>query len=353
MPAKQETVWPMTTVGWIVLGSVVALVAVLALFLRASGLGVVSNKLTVRTYFANAEGLQTGAEVDLDGVTIGTVKSISITTDPEREKTPVQVVMKLDDAYQSSLHEDSTASLTTVGVLGDTAIDIDSNVATGPPLQDGDELHTLDEPNINDAMKAGEVAADSMGRIETKLNKIVDGLEAGKGSVGQFINDKGFADRLQATTNGVQELRTKLNGKDSTAGRLVNDSSLQNKLASVAKDFSGLHTLAASRAGGELETNLAETSKQSNALLAGISSGQGSVGMLIKDPAMSRNIAQMTRQTSALIQGINQQKGTLGKLAGSDELTRNLTALSDQSSALATMIRSNPKKYLTIEFRIF
>src|SRR5664280_2668097 len=148
MPSQQEVRWSQLKIGVIVLVSAVILTTLLFLMTSASGLGLFSHKLAITTYFENSAGLKVGAAVNLQGVTIGTVKSITVTTAPERRLTPVQVVMKLDGKYQSSLHKDSTAALTTVGVLGDTVVDINSQVANGPPLQDGDELKTLETPSL-------------------------------------------------------------------------------------------------------------------------------------------------------------------------------------------------------------
>jgi len=142
MPSQQEVRWSQLKIGVIVLVSVVILTTLLFLMTSTSGMGFFSRKLTVTTYFENSAGLKVGAAVNLEGVTIGTVKTITVVTAAERKLTPVQVVMKLDSKYQSSLHSDSMAALTTVGVLGDTVVNINSQTATGPELRDGDELKT-------------------------------------------------------------------------------------------------------------------------------------------------------------------------------------------------------------------
>ena len=144
MPSQQEVRWSQLKIGVIVLAASVILVTLLFLMTSAAGLGVLSRKLTISTYFENSAGLKEGAAVNLQGVTIGTVKSVTVTTAPERKLTPVKVVMKLNEKFASSLKKDSKASLTTIGVLGDTVVDINSQFATGPPLQDGDELKTLE-----------------------------------------------------------------------------------------------------------------------------------------------------------------------------------------------------------------
>src|SRR5437899_2861748 len=136
MPSQQEVRWSQLKVGVIVLISVVVLTSLLFLMTSSSGMSLFSHKLTITTYFENAAGLKPGAAVNLQGVTIGNVKSVTFTNAPDKKLTPVMVIMKIDPKYQAGLHSDSKAALTTVGVLGDTIVDINSQAATGGPLRD-------------------------------------------------------------------------------------------------------------------------------------------------------------------------------------------------------------------------
>ena len=54
--------------------------------------------------------------------------------------------MKVSNRYTSDVHEDSKTSLDTIGVLGDTVVDIDSKHAIGPRVKDNDELGHDREP---------------------------------------------------------------------------------------------------------------------------------------------------------------------------------------------------------------
>ena len=117
---------------------------------------IFSHKIILTTYFENSAGLKIGAPVNLEGVTIGEVKAVQVTTDPARKLTPVKVIMKIDPKYHASLRTDSKASLSTVGVLGDTVVDINSQVAVGPELKSGAELQTLQSPNLTDVIKASQ-----------------------------------------------------------------------------------------------------------------------------------------------------------------------------------------------------
>src|SRR5260370_25127412 len=155
----------------------------------AAGLGVLSRKLTISTYFESSAGLKEGAAVNLQGVTVGTVKSVTVTTAPDRKLTPVKVVMKLNEKFATSLKKDSKASLTTVGVLGDTVVDINSQFATGPLLQDGDELKTLETPSLFDVVKESQGAIENVNILISKMNALVDNLQSGKDSFGQLLTN--------------------------------------------------------------------------------------------------------------------------------------------------------------------
>ena len=223
MPSQQEVRWSQLKVGVIVLVSVVILTTLLFLMTSSSGMGMFTKKLTVTTYFENSAGLKEGAAVNLEGVTIGTVKTITVVTSPERKLTPVQVVMKLDSKYQSSLHTDSTAALTTVGVLGDTVVDINSQVATGPPLRDGDELKTLETPSLQDVVKASQGTIESLNVILAKLNTVVDNLESGKGSFGQLLTNPELYNKFISTADQINTLVTRANSTDNSIGKMLND----------------------------------------------------------------------------------------------------------------------------------
>src|SRR5271155_4560448 len=221
MPSQQEVRWSQLKVGVIVLISTIILVTLLFLMTSSAGLGILSHKLTVTTYFENSAGLKTGAAVNLEGVTIGTVKAVTIDNSPERKLTPVKVAMKLDDKYGAMLKKDSRASLSTVGVLGDTVVDINSQFAVGPRLQDGDVLKTLETPSLTDVVKASQGTIESLNVILAKMNKIVDNLETGKGSVGKLINDPGLYNRANETVEELHTLEVNLNQGRGSIGKLM------------------------------------------------------------------------------------------------------------------------------------
>lgn len=361
MPNQQEVRWSQLKVGLIVLMASVILVTLLFLMTSSAGLGIFSHKLTITTYFENSAGLKPGAAVNLQGVTVGTVKTVTVIASPERKLTPVKVIMKLNEKYSDELRKDSKASLTTIGVLGDTVVDINSQFAVGPPLQDGDELKTLETPSLTDVVKAGQGTIESLNVILAKMNTIVDNMQSGKGSIGQLISNPDLYNKLNATVDELHKLTVNLNNGKGSIGKLVSDDTFYNhlnetvaKLDNIATDLDkGNGTAGKLLKDPSLFDNLNSTLKHANSLMAEADAGRGGVGLLLKDPQFRDQLSNTITQVDRLVTGINQGKGTLGKLATEDTLHTNMNNLLTNSNDLVTAIRQNPKKYLTIHLKIF
>ena len=361
MPSQQEVRWSQLKVGVIVLIAAVVLVTLLFLMTSASGLGILSKKLTVTTYFENSAGLKNGAAVNLQGVTVGSVKEVEVVTDPSRKLTPVKVVMKLDSKFAQDLHKDSKAALTTVGVLGDTVVDINSQTAVGPQLADGDELKTLETPSLTDVVKASQGTIEQLNVILAKMNTIVDNLQEGKGSIGQLINSPDLYNKANATVDELHTLEVNLNAGKGSVGKLMTDDTMYNRLNSAAGKLDQIATSLQAGKGTagkllydeSLYNNLNATLTKTNALLDQVQQGKGAAGMLINDPQFAAQLRDTLAQTDALVAGVAAGKGTLGKLATDDQAYTNLNKLLTQSTLLVDTIRADPKKYLTIHLKIF
>jgi phospholipid/cholesterol/gamma-HCH transport system substrate-binding protein len=361
MPSQQEVKWSQLKVGVIVLIAVFLLSSLLFLMTSASGMGVFSHKIVVTTYINNAGGLKVGAPVDLEGVTIGEVTKVLVSTDPSRKLTPVKIVMKLDPRYHENLHKDSRASLSTVGVLGDTVVDINSQVATGPELQTGDELKTLETSNLQDVIKASQGTVESLNVTLAKLDRIVAGIQNGEGSVGKLIKDPVLYNEATSTVHELHLLTVDLNSGKGSVGKLLHDDQLYDRLNDTSAKLNAIANALDAGKGtagkllkdDSLYNNLNSTLAHANSLLAGADEGKGALGMLTKDPAFAAKLSDTVTKLDALLTNVNDGKGTLGKLATDDAAYANLNKLLSASTDLVTTIRQDPKKYLTIHMKIF
>jgi phospholipid/cholesterol/gamma-HCH transport system substrate-binding protein len=91
------------------------------------------HRLELTVYFADAQGLHRGAPVRVAGVNVGSITGVHVR--PDLRETPVEVKMLLLTDYDLRIPNDSTVSLDTAGVLGETYADIHIGAASGPPLQ--------------------------------------------------------------------------------------------------------------------------------------------------------------------------------------------------------------------------
>ena len=361
MPSQQEVKWSQLKVGLIVLVSIALLTTLLFLMTSASGMSVFSHKIILHTYFQNSDGLKVGAPVNLEGVTIGEVKSVTVSNDAAHKLTPVKVVMKIDPRYHTSLRTDSKASLSTVGVLGDTVLDINSETAVGPEIKSGSELTTLETPNLTDVVKASQGTIESLNVILAKMNNIVDSIQNGKGSVGKLINDPELYNKATATVNQLQVLTGNLNNGRGSMGKLLRDDQLYDRLNDTAGKLDKIATALNDGKGtagkllkdDSLYNNLNSTLKHANSLLAEADAGKGALGLLTKDPAFARKLNNTVSQLDLLLTNVNTGKGTLGKLATDDAAYKNLNVLLTSSTDLVTAVRKDPKKYLVIHMKIF
>jgi phospholipid/cholesterol/gamma-HCH transport system substrate-binding protein len=361
MPSQQEVKWSQLKVGLIVLASLAVLSVLLFLMTSASGMSVFSRKIVVTSYFDNSMGLKPGAPVELEGVTIGEVKTVTVSTDPARKLTPVQVIMKIDPSYHKSLHTDSRVSLGTVGVLGDTVLDINSETAVGPELRTGDELKTATAPSLQDVVKASQGTVESLNLILAKIDHIVDDLQNGKGTVGKLITDPSLYNQANSTVTQLNELATGLNSGQGTAGKLLKDPEMYNhlndtvtKLDNIVSDLNaGKGSAGKLLKDDALYNNLNASAAHANSLLAEADAGKGGLGLIAKDPAFAKKLNDTITQLDALLANANAGKGTLGQFVTNDAVYKNLDKALVSTNELVTAVRQDPKKYLVIHMKIF
>lgn len=358
MPGQQEVRWSQLKVGVLVIVALSALTALIFLMSGSTG-GFWSGHLTVRSYFENSAGLKIGAPVNLEGVTIGNVRAINIV--PGKKLTPVEVVMRLNRKRAGDVRSDSNSSLETMGVLGDTVVDIDSRLATGPPVQNDAVISTTETPNLQDVIQASQGTIEQLDTILAKVNSIADALNSNKGSVGMLINDPTLYKKAVVTIDQLQALVNSVSNGQGSIGKLFVDDTLYNRfnniagtLESVTSDIEqGKGSIGKLVKDDTMYNQLEQATHNLNQILATINAGQGSLGILTKDPKFAEKLNDtMTRLDSMLTQ-IDNGDGTVGQLMKNRALYDHLDQLTQNSTGLVTAIRKDPKKYLTIHLKIF
>ncbi|WP_350449026.1 MlaD family protein [Paracidobacterium acidisoli] len=350
--------WSQLKVGVLVLVAIFALLALIFLMTGTTG-GFFTGKVTLHSYFENSAGLKIGAPVNLEGVTVGNVRSIRIVA--SHSPTPVEVVMKINKKYAAAIREDSTADLDTIGVLGDTVVDITSKFKSGSPVRDGDELHTTETPNLSDVIKSSQGTIEQLNVILAKVNSLVDALNNGKGSIGMLINDPTLYKKAVGTFDQLQSLVDQISNGKGSIGKLVSDDTLYNranetigKLDDIATRLdSGQGTVGKLMKDDTLYNNLRQSTENLNKLLAGINEGKGGLGLLAKDPQFAQKLNDTVTHLDSILNGVDSGQGTLGQLMKNRDLYDHSDEMIRNTNQLILAVRKDPKKYLTIHLKIF
>jgi len=206
---------------------VASVILAILVFLMSGTSGMFTSKITLVTYFDNAEGLRSGQPVDLQGVPVGNVTAVRVVTN--RPLTPVQVTLRIIRRYAPLVHKDTTAVVRTAGVLGESFIDLDSKQAKKPPVDDGDELPSFNAPGIEDVVRSSQTTLQNMDVLVKRLDRIVAQVETGKGSLGQIISDPTLINKANGILNQIQGMLNDVNNGRGTIGKLFSDDSLYKK----------------------------------------------------------------------------------------------------------------------------
>jgi phospholipid/cholesterol/gamma-HCH transport system substrate-binding protein len=84
-------------------------------------------------------GLEVHAPVRTNGIKIGTVIAIHLADKPSGPARKIEILLQIEKRYQGEILSDSSASLTTLGLLGSRYVNIDRGVR-GNPISPGGEI---------------------------------------------------------------------------------------------------------------------------------------------------------------------------------------------------------------------
>ena len=359
MPSQKQLQWSQLKVGLTVLAASITL-GVLIFLMSGTG-GIFTTKITLKSYFDNANGLRVGAPVRLAGVDIGNVTRIRVIEESAKQLTPVEVTMKVNTKYRFDLRKDSLTLLSTAGVLGETYIDIDSSQAKGPQVRDGDALLSRDVPDFSDMVRSGQGTLQNMDALLKRLDRIVAFVESGQGSVGKLLYDPTLYDRLNTTVNEFQGLVNEVTQGKGTLGKLFTDEQLYSKAnATVDKINVVIDDINAGKGSAGkflkdpvLYENANATIANVKKLTEDVNAGKGPIGMLAKDEEFARKLRDTLDKLSAISDRLEAGEGSAGKLLRDPSLYNNADQMLVETRGLVKSIREDPKRYLTIHFKVF
>ncbi|HEX6906703.1 MAG TPA: MlaD family protein [Terriglobales bacterium] len=357
MASQKQLRWSELRVGLTVIFASIALIVLI--FLMTGSTGLFTHKITLYAYFDNASGLRVGAPVRLQGVDIGNVDSIRVV--PNHGLTPVKVVLRVSTKYENGIRADSSAELSTQGVLGETFVDIDSRGAHGPPAADGTVLPIHEQPDLTDVVRASQSTLQNVQALLQRVDNIVSFIQSGQGSIGKLIYDEALYNRLNTTLTELQKVASAVSQGQGSLGKLIVSDDLYNranttmdKLDAILDQVnSGQGTFGKFLKDPALYDNANRTIAQANQLMTDVNAGKGTLGLVARDQAFAAKINDTVSKLNALTTQLNSGQGTAGMFIHDPSMYNNTNRLLTETRDLIAAIRKNPKKYLTIRLKVF
>ena len=328
-------------------------------FLMSGTAGILTRKITLITYFDNAEGLRSGQPVNLQGVPVGNVTSVRVVA--ERPLTPVKVVMKINMDYAPLIHKDSIATVKTAGVLGESFIDIENKRPQKPPVSDGDELPHENAPGLEDVVRSSQSTLVNLDVLVKRLDRIVSEVESGRGTLHGVIYDPALINKMNALLNQVQQLVADVSNGKGTIGKFFADETFYRKANDAVDKVDRLVDDINNGKGSAgkflkddaIYNNANQTLAKLNKLTDDINAGKGAIGMMAHDQEFARKLHNTMDKLSRITDQLEAGQGSAGRLLKDPSVYNNTDQLLMETRTLIKAVRENPKKYLTIRFRIF
>ncbi len=346
MPRTRSLKWSELKIGVM---AVVALLIAAALILALGGEGgFFWQRYSLKVKFPNAAGVQRGSPVRVAGVTVGAVRDIAFVG------SEVEMTLELRKDMQERVRTTSRATIGSVSLLGEGAVDINATTtgepipewgyvpSDAPPAQLSDvtaqanrgiaELTGLIADVRRGKGSVGKLMTDEQLYVELRqftaaARSVTEGLAEGKGTLGQLINNPESARQLEASLRNLNAITNKINAGQGSIGQLMNDPALAKNLTEATANFSSL------------------SSK--------LNQGQGTMGQLIANDSLYKRLDAMTTNIEQLTARLNQGQGTMGQLINDKQLYDNLNRTITEMQQLLADIRKDPKRFLNLRMSIF
>jgi phospholipid/cholesterol/gamma-HCH transport system substrate-binding protein len=346
MPRTRSLKWSELKIG---IMAVAALLIAAALILALGGEGgFFWERYNLKVKFPNAGGVQQGSPVRVSGVTVGSVTDIAFIG------AEVEMELELREDMQERVRTTSRATIGSVSLLGEGAVDIDATttgqpipewgyVPTGAPTAQMADVTAQASKGITELTAilqdvrsgkgtVGKLMTDEqlyadLQQFTAAARSVTEGLARGSGTLGQLLNNPEAARQLEASLKNLTAITNKINAGEGSIGQLINDPAMAKNLSAVTANFEGISSR--------------------------LTKGEGTMGQLMNNDSLYKRLDGVTTNLEQLTAKLNQGEGTAGKLMTDTQLHDNLNRTLAEMQQLLADIRKDPKKFLNFKMSIF
>jgi len=268
----------------------------------------------VTASFQSLRELRVGGEVRMAGVTIGSVQAVQL------KGTHAEATLLI--AKDTDIAQDATATIAMAGLVGSNYISLDFGTpAAGNIPRDGTGvLRTRETPDLNTIVtqlgNVGDELKSAIAQIGTAFGNNPDGTPGLIKNLNNVVTENRA--QLAATITNLDKITTQISSGQGTLGKLINDPAAYDNLLAAVTDIK--------TAAAEAKTFIGQTQTNVNAILTDVRSGHGALGTLIYDQATADNLKTTMKNITDITAKMNNNQSTFGQLITNDTIIRDAKA---------------------------
>ena len=276
-------------------------------FLKGSSL--LDKQKTIYAVYNEVDGLLVGANVMINGLSIGNVVELDFLPN----STKILVTLKVKDKLNFS--SKSTASIYETGVLGGLAISIDPIFDRQSIVKTGDTLNSSVRPGLTELINR---QIEPLSRQLQSTITSVDSIFTGASNILNSQTQEEIKESINVLTSAIKAINS---------SSIIIEKTLTDKNSQINNTIDNFE---------KISSNLSEVSDELNSF--GLSN-------------LLSNLEVSVDGISSIVNKLDSDKSTIGKLINEDEVYNNLNSSIESLNLLISDIKENPKKY--VHFSVF
>ena len=273
------------------------------------GSSILDKQKTIYAVYDEVDGLLVGANVMINGLSIGNVTELDFLPN----STKILVTLKVKDKL--SFSSKSTASIYETGVLGGLAISIEPVFERESIVKTGDTLMSSVRPGLTELINR---QIEPLSRQLQSTITSVDSIFTGASNVLNRQTQEEIKESISVLTSAINAINN---------SSLIIEETLTSKNTQINNTIDNIENIS---------SNLSNVSDELNSF--GLSS-------------LLTNLKVSVDGISSIIDKLDSDDSTLGKLINEDEVYNNLNSSIESLNILINDIKTNPKKY--VHFSVF
>ena len=273
------------------------------------GSSILDKQKTIYAVYDEVDGLLVGANVMINGLSIGNVTELDFLPN----STKILVTLKVKDKLNFS--SKSTASIYETGVLGGLAISISPVFEKESIIKTGDTLKSNVRPGLTELINR---QIEPLSRQLQSTITSVDSIFTGASNVLNRQTQEEIKESISVLTSAIKAIKN---------SSIIIEQTLTSKNTQINNTIDNFE---------KISSNLSNVSDELNSF--GLST-------------LLSNLEVSVDGIGSIVNKLESDNSTIGKLINEDEVYNNLNSSIESLNILINDIKANPKKY--VHFSVF